>query len=82
MTTEIFRDLGKHEAEIEALRRELTLLRGDLHDMKECLESIKSSMDEAKGGWRTLMFISGISATVGAALFKILSVVWAMFPMR
>jgi len=82
MSDEIFRDLGKHEAEIESLRRELTLLRTDLHDMKECLHSIKSSMDEAKGGWRTLMFISGISATVGAALFKILSVVWAMFPMR
>lgn len=82
MSDEIFRDLGKHEAEIESLRRELTLLRTDLHDMKECLHSIKASMDEAKGGWKTLMFISGISATVGAALFKILSVVWAMYPMR
>ena len=82
MSDEIFRDLGKHEAEIESLRRELTLLREDMSEMNACLKSIKATMDEAKGGWRTLMFISGISAAVGAGLFKILSVASAMIPMR
>lgn len=82
MSEEIFRDLGKHEAEIEGLRRELSLLRHDFHEVKECLQSIKETMDEAKGGWRTLMMISGISAAVGAALFKILSTVLAVLPMR
>tara|TARA_R110000772_G_scaffold3256_3_gene11772 strand:+ start:9925 stop:10173 length:249 start_codon:yes stop_codon:yes gene_type:complete len=82
MEVEVHRDLGKHEAEIESLQREVALLREEISDVKDCLISIRETLSEAKGGWRTLMWLSGISAAVGAALFKLLSMAWTMMPIR
>lgn len=66
---EMHRDLGRHDAEIEYLKREV-------HGMREDLSEIKAILSEAKGGWKTLMAVSGfaaaISSTVTWLVFKIL----------
>lgn len=80
MEMEIHRDLGRHEAEIESLQRQLSSMESELREVKECLQSIRETLSEAKGGWKTLVWLSGISATAGALIFKLLSIAWTMLP--
>jgi len=80
MDGEIHRDLGRHEAEIESLQRELTAVHTELREVKECLHSIRETLSEARGGWKTLMWLSCVSATVGALIFKLLSMAMTMLP--
>lgn len=64
------RDIGRHDAEIEALQREISELRREVREISRMLS-------EARGGWRSLMLIGGIASTIGAAITK----AWAyIFP--
>jgi hypothetical protein len=80
----IQRDLGRHDAQIEALERDVKRMREDMHEMREQmaemhkefgkqLQSINETLSEARGGWRTLMLVGGVSATIGAAGYKMAS---------
>lgn len=60
---DIDRDLGKHDAEISQLKDDMSTLKDDVHD-------IKIMMSEARGGWKVIMMIAGLSATVGALVAK------------
>jgi prefoldin subunit 5 len=71
MEHEIARDLGKHDAQIDALNARVDLLHQDLVKMMEKLSSIENTLSEAKGGWRTLMFVSGMSAAIGGLIVKV-----------
>jgi len=46
-------------------------LVNDVNDIKAALLEIQKTLSEAKGGWRMLMMISGISGTVGAAVTQL-----------
>lgn len=76
-TPAIQRDLGKHDAQIEALERDVKRMREEMHEMRteftKELRQINSTLSEARGGWKTLMLVGGVSATVGAASYKIAS---------
>lgn len=76
-TPAIQRDLGKHDAQIEALERDVKRMREEMHEMRkefsEQLTQINVTLSEARGGWRTLMLVGGVSATIGAAAFKVAS---------
>lgn len=64
MTDEaVQRDLGRMEAQISSMC-------GKLDKLERKIESISSTLDEAKGGWKTLMWVSGASATVGGLIAK------------
>lgn len=71
MEHEIARDLGKHDAQIDALNDRVDMLHQDLQKVMEKLSSIENTLSEAKGGWRTLMFVAGMSAAVGGMIVKI-----------
>lgn len=71
MTAELQRDLGKHDAQIEALERDMQEMKADLRRMFEKLEQINTTLSEAKGGWRTLMWVAGASAAAGGLIVKI-----------
>ena len=75
MTAELQRDLGKHDAQIEALERDMQEMKADLRRMFEKLEQINTTLSEAKGGWRTLMWVAGASAAAGGLIVKIGAVV-------
>jgi len=52
------RELGNMEARIALLEKELSEVRKDTR-------KILSTLSEAQGGWKTLMMVSGFSATLG-----------------
>jgi len=63
-TPAIQRDIGRHDAQIETLQEDMRSLKNDVHE-------IKLILSEARGGWKTLMMVGGISATIGALIAKI-----------
>ena len=60
------RDYGRLEAQVEQLKN-------DVHALKETVEAMRDMMQQAKGGWRTLMFLSGVAGSIGAGLSWIVS---------
>jgi prefoldin subunit 5 len=62
------RELATHAADIKHLQDDMDKLISDVNDIKTSLQSIQSTLSEAKGGWRILMLIGGASGTIGAAI--------------
>lgn len=58
------RDIGRHDAQIEALIQEVHQLRVDV-------SNIKQTLDESKGSWKVLLGIAGLSGALGAGATKI-----------
>lgn len=56
--------------EVAVLEAELNHVRKDLDQVKDDLKIIKDTLAQAKGGWKTLMLVAGISSTIGALLAK------------
>ncbi len=61
--------LGREMRELkEQQRRELEDIRAGQKALAEKLEAVLTVMSEARGGWRTLMLVGGMAATVGSGL--------------
>ncbi len=67
----IHHDLGRHDAQIEALQEQVKQLHADMQAMNVTLNQINTTLSEAKGGWKTLMLVGGIAAAVGATFSKL-----------
>lgn len=67
----IHHDLGRHDAQIEALQEQVKQLHRDMQAMNETLAQINTTLSEAKGGWKTLLLVGGIAAAVGATFSKL-----------
>jgi uncharacterized coiled-coil protein SlyX len=83
MSDELQRTIGAHDAQIDALNARVDKLDKDLRDIREDmrrifdkLESINETLSEAKGGWRTLMWVAGASAACGGFLVKMVTVLY------
>lgn len=63
MTASIDRDLGAHSARLDVIEKELSEMRTDLR-------VIRDTLTEARGGWKTLMVVGGMSGTIGAFAAK------------
>jgi len=66
MNDGLHRDIGRHDAQIDHLQRQMEQVLVELHD-------IKATLSEAKGGWRMLMLVGGAGATLGAGIVKSLA---------
>jgi len=62
--------MSDSDVQIAILKTELEHARKDLDEVKEDLKAIKECLMQAKGGWKTLMLVAGISSTVGALITK------------
>lgn len=58
------REMGEHDARLKALEQQVAELRADV-------KSILSVLNEARGGWKTLMLVGGIAGMMGATVAKI-----------
>lgn len=72
---ELQREIGRHDAQIEALQNEVKSLHADLKTALEQLASIQQTLAEARGGWKTMMWLGGLSAAVGGLVVKVFT--WA-----
>lgn len=59
------------EVEIAVLKTELEYVRKELDEVRSDLKVIREVLSQAKGGWKTLMLVAGISSTIGALLAKV-----------
>ena len=61
----IEREVGALEARMETVEQEVHAMRLDVREIRDALVT-------ARGGWRTLVVVIGLSTTLGAAVAKIL----------
>lgn len=60
------RDYGRLEAQVSQLTN-------DVHALKQTVEAMKEMMTEARGGWKTILMLAGVAASVGAFITWIAS---------
>lgn len=60
---DLSRDLGRHDADIETLKNQMTRV-------ESALTRIEATLHETKGGVRTLLAVGSIAGAVGAGLVK------------
>lgn len=58
------------EQQIGALQADVGNLKTDMTQLKQDVREIRDIVIEARGSWRTLVILSGISAAVGGLIVK------------
>lgn len=66
------RELATHGADIKHLQMDMDKMVKDLDEIKEALISINITLSEAKGGWKLLLMVGGIGASVATVVAWIL----------
>lgn len=61
-------EFGRLQAEVIGLRRDNDRLLELLAKLVTRLEGIEDQLSQAKGGWRTLMWLGGASAGLGGLI--------------
>lgn len=61
------RILGEHGAR-------LTSVEDDIGEIKGDVKSILAQLNQAKGGWKTLMLVAGIAGAMGAFATKLAAI--------
>ena len=62
------RELATHAAEIKHLQDDMNKLVTDMEEIKLAIQQIQSTLAEAKGGWRTLVYAAGIGSAITSAV--------------
>lgn len=58
------RELATHSVEIRHIQDDMDKMMADMADIKKSLQAINETLLEAKGGWKTLMWVAGASSAV------------------
>ena len=59
------------EVQIAILKTEVDYLKKNIDEMRTDVRDIKEVLSQARGGWKTLMLVAGISSTIGALTVKL-----------
>tara|TARA_R100001086_G_scaffold152906_1_gene81401 strand:- start:54 stop:266 length:213 start_codon:yes stop_codon:yes gene_type:complete len=63
------KDIGRLEGRMSSVER-------DLSTMKTDLRCILKTLNEARGGWKTLLLAAGVAGTIGALASKLFPLMW------
>ncbi len=66
------RELATHTADIKHIQTDMDKMVKDLDEIKDALISINITLSEAKGGWKLLLVVGGIGASVATAVVWII----------
>lgn len=63
----------KIEISVAKLEVQVERLEQDVHEMKGDIKAIRAMLDNASGGWKMLLVVGGMSATIGGFVVKLFS---------
>ena len=63
------------EREVGQLQAKVNNLESEVHLLREDVKQILSELAHAKGSWKTLIAIAGLSSAVGAGLMKLITII-------
>ena len=66
MASSIDKDIGRLEGRMVSVEI-------DISSMKTDIRCILKTLNEARGGWKTLLLVAGVAGTMGAVASKLLS---------
>lgn len=58
------RELATHSVEIRHIQDDMDKMMKDMEEIKKSLSQINEILSQAKGGWKTLMWVAGASSAV------------------
>ena len=64
------------DKEIGRLEGRMSSVERDLSTMKTDLRCILKTLNEARGGWKTLLLAAGVAGTIGALASKLFPLMW------
>ncbi len=64
------RTVNGYERELGTLTAKINRLESDVSEMKNDVRLIKEAISEARGGWKAIALVAGISGTIGALIAK------------
>lgn len=57
---------------LATLEANYTHMTKQLDEMASDMRAVRATLDQAKGGWKTLVVIGGVAGAIGAALAKLI----------
>ena len=58
------RELATHSADIKHLQADMDKMIKDIDEIKEALGGISKTLSEAQGGWKLMLIVGGVGASV------------------
>jgi len=62
------RELATHSADIKHIEADMDKMAKDIEEIKEAIRSISVTLSEAQGGWKILLIVGGIGASIATAI--------------
>ena len=62
------RSLGKLEGQVEDLRGDIKRLEDLINELAKDIKEHKALLDTARGGWKVIMWLLGVSSTISGAI--------------
>ena len=63
------KEIGRLEGRMSSVERDLSIMKTDLR-------CILKTLNEARGGWKTLLLAAGMAGTIGALASKLFPLLW------
>lgn len=64
--------MSEYERELGEMTAKIHHLETTVNGMSKDLREIRDTLLQAKGGWKTVMMVAGVSATIGGLMVKVL----------
>jgi len=62
------RELATHSADIRHLQTDMDKMTKDMEEIKDAIREISKTLSEAKGGWKLLLVVGGVGASVATLI--------------
>jgi hypothetical protein len=72
---ETIRELATHSADIKHIEADMDKMVKDIEEIKETLRDITAILAEAKGGWKLLLMVGGLGASIATVFAWVIDMV-------